>query len=120
MSGIHMALMQGAQTAFGVGASNVSGIEFGSSSSGSVTSIGTPGTTVAYGTGPYSYSWTLESSISGAVPTLSPGSTNPNPYWTATVVDGTDSVSIWRITATDSLSATASTTITVTLTWVRV
>lgn len=120
MSGIQMALMQGAQTALGVGASDVSGFEFGSSSSGSVTSIGTPGTSVAYGTGPYTYSWTLESSISGAVPTISPSSSNPNPDWTATVVDGTDSVSIWRITVTDSLSATASTTIKVTLTWVQV
>lgn len=102
--------------ALSVSASSVSGFEIGPSNSGSVTSSGSPSTTPSGGVGPYTYAWTNISTSSGNTPSVS-SSTAQNPSWTASVSDGTDSLSTWRVTVTDSGARTASTDITVTLTW---
>lgn len=100
-------------------ATSVSGYDEGASSSGSVTSSNTS-TTPYNGTSTYTYSWSHLSTLSGNTPTIS-SSTISNPYWFATVADGTDSISFWRVVVTDSSSPQQVTAadIAVQLTWVN-
>lgn len=100
-----------------VTADNVSGIDFGASFSGTVYTETSPDTTPANGAAPYTYAWTHISTSSGNTPTVV-SATNQNPSWYADVADGTPSESVWRVTVTDSVAATAQTDITVTLTWI--
>ena len=102
-----------------VTADNVSGTNFGSSFSGTVYSENSPNTTPANGTAPYTYAWTHISTSSGNTPTVV-SATDQNPSWYADVDDGVPSESVWRVTVTDSVAATAQTDITVTLTWVNI
>jgi hypothetical protein len=99
--------------ALSVTADDVSGFDSGPSFSGFVTTSGNPNTTPAGGVAPYTYAWTR---LSGSSPAIS-SSTAQNPTWSETVFDGTDSISTWRVTVTDSATTTAFTDITVTLTW---
>jgi hypothetical protein len=101
-----------------VTADDVSGFDSGPSVSGSVTTSDSTNTTPAGGVSPYTYAWTNISTSSGNTPTVS-SSTAQNPSWTASVSDGIDSVSVWRVTVTDDVSTTAQADITVTLTWVN-
>ena len=98
-------------------ASNVSRTQTGFASSGVVTSTQSPNTTPSGGVPPYvSFAWAL---VSGSGVSISSASAQ-NPSWSATASEGSPNVSTWRVTVTDSVSATAvSNTITVTLTWVQ-
>jgi hypothetical protein len=99
-----------------VTADSVSGFDSGPSNSGFVTTSTSPNTTPSGGVGPYTYAWTNISTESGTTPNVS-SSTAQDPSWTAIVFDGTEGVSTWRVTVTDSATTTAFTDITVTLTW---
>ena len=118
MSGVMCAFVSGSG-ALSVTASNVSGSAQGFAASGTVYSSGSPNTTPVGGTSPYTYTWSLVSTSSGSSPSIG-SSTVQNPGWNAVVSDGTPSVSTWQVTVTDAASRTASTTITVTLTWVNI
>jgi hypothetical protein len=102
-------------TDLSVSANAVHGFGFGASASGSVTSA-PAALTVSGGTSPYTYSWSHVSTSSGNTPTIS-SSTADNPTFTATVISGTSSISTWEVTVTDNVSATASTYVSVSLTW---
>lgn len=108
------------RTTFSVSASSVTKAQSGFSSSGTVSTATapakSPNTTPSGGTPAYTYAWTRLSTTSGPNPTIS-NSAVQNPTWSASVSDGTDSVSTWQVVATDSTTATASTTIVVTLVW---
>ena len=104
-----------ASTDLSVSANTVHGFGFGASASGSVTSA-PAALTVSGGTSPYTYSWSHVSTSSGNTPTIS-SSTADNPTFTATVTSGTSSISTWEVTVTDNVSATASTYVSVSLTW---
>lgn len=58
----------------------------------------------AGGTGPYTYSWTYVSGSSAHIPSNPSGATT---NWSATQPKNSTRQSVWRVTATDSLSATA-------------
>lgn len=116
MTGV-LAIMAGGRgfIPLGVAASSVSRTEFGGGpSSGTVTTVALPNTTITGGVAPYTQVWT---EVSGDSPTIS-NALDLNPTWSATVSSGSANVSTWRCTVTDDLSATASTDITVTLTWI--
>lgn len=100
-----------------VTADSVSGLDSGPNFIGSVTSTDSPNTTPSGGVGPYTYLWEELGVSSGNSPSVSL-STAQNPSWTAFVESGVDSISTWRVTVTDSGARTASTEITVTLTWI--
>jgi hypothetical protein len=100
-----------------VTADSVSGFDTGPSNSGFVTTSGSPNTTPSGGTSPYTYAWTHIDTSSGDTPSVS-SSTAQDPSWSAIVESGTDSISTWRVTVTDSGARTASTDITVTLVWI--
>lgn len=118
MSGIQMALLGSSGSRPSVVANSVTGFDSGSSFSGNVSTFGdSPNTTASGGTPPYTYAWSYISTNSGNTPSIS-SATAQNPYWYATVENGTPSDSIWRVTVTDSASATGSYDINVYLTWV--
>lgn len=119
MSGIMCAFAGSGAGALSVTASNVSGSGQGFAASGTVYSSGSTNTTPVGGTSPFTYAWTLVSTTSGTTPSIS-SSTAQNPGWNAVVSDGTQSISTWKVTVTDSASRTANTTITVTLTWTNI
>jgi hypothetical protein len=98
-----------------VSANTVHGFDSGASASGSVTSS-PAALTVSGGTSPYTYSWSHVSTSSGNTPTIS-SSTAADPTFTATVTSGESSISTWEVTVTDNVSATASTYVSVSLTW---
>lgn len=102
-----------------VGAGDVSGTSSGLSSSGLVVSSTSPDTTAIGGTPPYTYAWTHISTSGGTTPNIN-SSTTQNPSWSVIVDAGDPSVSVWRVTVTDSAAATAHTDITVTLTWIDI
>lgn len=106
------------KSAMSVSANDVSGSAGGFAQAGSVSTSGSsPNTTVTGGTSPYTYAWTHISTASGNTPGISNAS-SANPLWSATVTDGEESVSTWRVTATSSGGgSSASDQITVTLTW---
>lgn len=58
----------------------------------------------AGGTGPYTYSWTYVSGSSAHIPSNSSAATT---NWSATQPKNSVRQSVWRVTATDSLGATA-------------
>ena len=97
-----------------VAASNVSRLRSGVGVSGTVTTVAPPNTTITGGVAPYTQQWTRQS---GGTPTISSAAAL-NPTWSEVVSDLSPSVSTWRCTVTDAVSATASTDISVTLTWV--
>jgi len=105
-------------TSLSVTVSNISKTAFGYGSSGTVTS-NSASTTVSGGTSPYTYSWSHISTTQGNTPTIS-NSTVDNPTFSATVIQDNQSISTWQLTVTDNVSATASTYVTVTLTWVNI
>jgi hypothetical protein len=99
----------------GITANNVSGTGFDFASSGPV-STGTPDTTVTGGTAPFTFSWTY---VSGsAIPEVS-SATAQNPIWSNTNTPDGIHEAIWRVTVTDANSNTATTDITVQLTWIN-
>lgn len=97
-----------------VSATNVSANDSGFASSGPVGPTGTPNTTPSGGVGPYTYSWAR---ISGSTVPGASSLTAQNPTWSAASVSGTQSA-VWRVTITDSLGATATAEISVTLVWI--
>ena len=98
-------------------ASNVTRASFGSASTGTVTSVALPNTTITGGVAPYTQLWT---NAGGGTPTIS-SDTALNPTWSqAAVADGASNISTQEVTVTDAVGATASTQITVTLTWVQI
>ena len=115
MSGIQMALL-GASGGppLSVTADDAIGYADGPASSGFVVTNNSTNTTAAGGVAPYTYAW---SRVSGASPSIS-STTAQNPGWSATVFDGVESVSVWRVTVTDSVSSTTYVDIGVYLTWV--
>lgn len=115
MSGLFNAVLGGKGfTPLAVAASNVSRRIVASGASGTVATLFNPSTTITGGVAPYTQEWTRQS---GGTPTIS-SATALNPTWSEVVPDGSPSVSTWRCTVTDAVSATASTDISVTLTWV--
>jgi hypothetical protein len=118
VSGILGAFVGGSTTApLAVAASNVSRAAFGPASSGTVTSVALPNTTITGGVAPYTVAWTNEG---GDNPTIS-SSTAVNPTWSQALVPFDEpNVSTQRVTVTDAVSATATADITVTLTWVQI
>jgi hypothetical protein len=103
-------------TALSVSANAVYGFASGNSASGSVTSAAAV-VTPSGGSTPYTaYSWTHISTSSGITPTIS-NSAISNPTFTSTVFSGSPAVSTWQVTVTDSAANTASTYVSVTLSW---
>lgn len=103
-------------SALTVAAPDVSGSNSGFAASGSVTSS-TCIPVVTYGSGSYTYSWAHVSTASGNTPSISNASV-ANVSWSATVTDGTQSVSTWRLTVTDTTYGISETDdVTVTLAW---
>jgi hypothetical protein len=98
-----------------VAASHVSRNGRGPAPEGTVTTIALPNTTITGGVAPYTQEWT---SIGGDTATIS-SDTALNPTWSATVASPDINQSFWQCTVTDAVSATASTDITVTLSWVQ-
>lgn len=105
-------------TELSVSVVNISKVQLGSGASGSVTSD-PANTTVSGGTSPYTYSWSHIATTQGNTPSISSSTVN-NPTFNATVYDGYQSISTWQLTVTDNVSDTASTYVTVTLTWVNI
>lgn len=97
-----------------VSASNVSANDAGFASSGAVGPTGNAATTPSGGVGPYTYSWAR---VSGSTVPGASSLTAQNPTWSAASVTGIQTA-IWRVTVTDSLGATATAEISVTLTWI--
>lgn len=96
-------------------ASNVSRTETGAGSSGTVTTTQSPNTTASGGVAPYTaYAWTY---VSGSTDFNIAGANVQNPNWSGEISSGT-SEAIWRVTVTDTVSATATFDITVSLTWI--
>lgn len=117
MSGILSALVGGRGTPpLTVTASNVSRTVEGSAASGLVATIASPNTTITGGVAPYTQAWT---NIAGDAVNIS-SATALNPTFSETVSFDAPLASEWRVTVTDSASATASFDILVTLTWVQV
>jgi len=103
-------------TTLSISGNTVHGFDSGNSFFGTVTSAAAS-VTASGGTEPYTaYSWSHISTSSGNTPSIS-NSAISNPTFTATVSSGTSSVSTWEVTVTDSASDTASTYISVSLTW---
>ena len=103
-------------TDLSVSANAVHGFNSGASSSGTVTSSAAV-VTASGGTTPYTaYSWSHISTSSGVTPTIS-NSAISNPTFSATVINFQTAVSTWEVTVTDSASNTASTYVSVSLTW---
>lgn len=96
-----------------VSATNVNATDSGATSSGSVSGQSTATPSGAQGS--VTYLWEHISTSSGNTPNIS-SATAKSPTFTATVAHATNSVSTWRVTATDSVSS-AQDTITVTLNW---
>lgn len=118
MSGIQMALLGASRPRPSVVANDVFGFDSGPAFSGNVSTLGdSPNTTASGGTPPYTYAWSHVSTSSGNTPTIS-SATAQNPYWFVAAEDGISSESVWRVTVTDSVSATGSYDINVSLTWV--
>ena len=106
-------------TQFYVAAASVVGSDSGAATSGTVQSANTS-VTPTNGTPTYTYVWTHLYTDSGNTPTCS-NTAASNPYFSATVEDGTNSVSFWRVVVTDSSSPqqVAASDIRVRLTWVN-
>ena len=107
-------------TTFYVAADNVTGTDSGFAGSGTVTDDTDPNPTGYNGTATYTYLWQHIATLSGNTPSIS--ATNiQNPTWSATVTDGTDSESVWRVVMKDSSSPqqAAAADIRVILTWVN-
>lgn len=69
------------------------------------------------GSGYYTYQWDHVSTSQGNTPTATHPTASTSRF-TATVSDGTDSISTWRVTVTDTTyGVTATDTVTVQLTW---
>jgi hypothetical protein len=102
-------------TTLSISGNTVHGFDSGNAFSGTVTSSAAS-ITASGGSTPYSYSWSHISTSSGLTPTIS-NSAISNPTFTSTVFSGVSSVSTWEVTVTDSASNTASTYISVSLTW---
>lgn len=66
--------------------------------------------TAAGGTGPYTYLWEYVSGSSAHIPSNPSGATT---NWSATQPKNSTRDSVWKVTATDSLSATSSANVTV-------
>ena len=105
-------------SALAVTASDILGLDSGFATSGTVDSTGQlANPVITGGTGPYTYSWAHVSTSSGNTPSIFSGTT-ANPVWSATVADAVNSISIWRVTVTDTSSgATATDDIQVELDW---
>ena len=117
MTGILAVLVGGRGfVSLAVAASDVSRLRSGATPDGVVTTVALPNTTITGGVAPYTQEWTL---IEGADVTVS-DSTALNPTFSATVAVLEPNFSIWRVTVTDAVSATAFTEIDVTLTWVQI
>lgn len=117
MTGV-LAVMAGGKgfVPLAVAASNVSRTIRAPEPNGIVTTVALPNTTITGGVGPYTQEWTR---VSGGTPTVS-SSTALNPTWSELVGEtGSSSISVWRVTVTDAVSATATFDITVTLTWMQ-
>lgn len=108
------------RASFTVSANNVFKSKSGFAGSGNVNSATSPAslpnTTPSGGTPAYTYAWVRLSTAGGPNPTISNAAVQ-NPTFSATISDGNDSYSTWQVTVTDSLGATAVTTINVTLSW---
>jgi len=103
-------------TTLSISGNTVHGFDSGNAFSGTVTSSAAS-VTASGGTEPYTaYSWSHISTSSGNTPAISNAAIS-NPTFTATVSSGVSSVSTWEVTVTDSASNTASTYISVSLTW---
>lgn len=76
-----------------------------------ITSVG-PNTTPSGGTGPYTYAWSY---LAGDASINISSSTAQNPTWSKTLGSAEIADASWLVTVTDSLGATASTSITVSL-----
>jgi hypothetical protein len=98
-----------------VSANAVYGFASGNSTSGSVTSSAAV-VNVSGGTTPYTYAWNHISTSSGNTPTISSSSAS-NPTFSATVFNGTSSVSTWQVTVQDGASTIESAYVSVTLIW---
>jgi hypothetical protein len=84
----------------------------GSGSPGLITTSVGPNTTPSGGTGPYTYAWSYQSGDTN----ISVSSfTAQNPTWSKTMGNFALTDATWLVTVTDSLSATASASITVNL-----
>lgn len=99
----------------GVSASDVTGSASAFATSALVTS-GTPNTTPSGGISPFTYSWSYQS---GDAVIACSGSTSQNPTWSKTISAGpqvtTTTSAVWKVTVTDAVGSTASTTINITL-----
>lgn len=102
-------------TSLSVSANTVHGFDSGNAFSGTVTSD-PASVTASGGSTPYSYSWSHISTSSGLTPTIS-NSAISNPTFTSTVFSSESAVSTWEVTVTDNASNTASTYVSVSLTW---
>lgn len=110
-------MLVGAVSDIRVSADDVTEVDSGPASSGTVTTdAGAPNTTTTGGTAPITFLWEHQSTSSGTTPTLDLA-TAQNPIWSATVNATTNSVSTWKVTATDNGGAQATDTITITLDW---
>lgn len=96
-----------------VSATDVSETDEGAANNGPVSGQSTATPSGAVGT--ITYSWAHLSTSSGSTPSIS-SSTAQSPTFSATVNESINSVSTWRVTATDDLGS-AQDTITVTLNW---
>ena len=106
-----------APTTLAVLGNNIWGFNFGSTSTGSVTSNSAQ-LTVSGGTAPYTYAWTRISVNSGTNDVAADNATSAtttftNPNVSMNVVSN----STWQVTVTDDVSATATATMNVSLSW---
>lgn len=101
-------------------ATNATGTASGAAASGTVVSESGGVASAEGGAGGYTYSWAIVSTAQGPAPSIISGGDTNNPTWRAlAVVDGTPSISTWRVTVTDAVGNTDTFDITVTLTWIN-
>lgn len=112
MSGIGMSLLAAANP-LRVTASDAIGQDSGFGQVGTVTASTTASATG--GVGPYSFSWAR---VSGSTGPVISSATAQSPFWTADVSANEPEEAVWRVTVTDSVGATATFNITVSLTWI--
>ena len=101
-------------------ASNVNHSNGGFSHCGNPGVTGTPGLTVQYGSGSYTYAWTQVGTPAQSGPYNCSNAAIANPTWSkASVCDGdTPNSETWRVTVTDTVSGAQKTKdIIVTLIW---
>lgn len=103
---------------FEASVSNVSGFNTGVGSSGTVTSSTSANASASGAIGSVSYLWELISTTQGPAPSIVSGGSSASPTWRAEgVVNGSPSVTGWRVTITDAAGRTDTADCTVTLTW---